>query len=333
MTTINYDLMKTYAPSGTHMGGALATGSGFLSGANNASFQGVQSSDFMFESFMPSADTNAFNVNGISVAAGASQYLPLSNYGFVNTVSIPYLQKVQINNTYAIKLDYPRSFQIQCNQPFTVMISGFDRYEQKTNMQGIVTTPVSGVYTYQMVRCLSYLTAIYVTNNGGSAANFTVNMNQTIEMPFWNVSTDNTTGAVTSDAEGALAPLLDIKYFRATAQRSLYYWSVGNTSTSGPVFNTTALGIQGINAPIPNTSPSIFNPLTLTTGTPRVWLLLAAPFTTFFPFDQQGMLTTYYNASNLFINSQPTYDYNFTELSSIIGPKNYFDSNWSGWQG
>ena len=325
----NFGLMKNYEPAGTHMGSALATGNYFLSGANNASYQGVQSSDFMFESFMPTTDTNAFNLEAISVDAGASQYLPLSDFEFTTSATSPYLTQVQMDNTLAVKLDYPRSFSIFCDQPFTVMISGYDRFEQKTNMQGVVTTDVGGVYTYQMVRCLAYLTSIYVTNNGGAATNFSVTMNQTIEMPFWNISP--VTG-VSTDPGVALSQLVDIKYFTGAEQRSLYYYLSGSSATSGAGLHP-ALGVQGIESPTLNTTPTIVNPLTLTTGTPRVWLLLQAPYDTFFPFNQLAVLTTYFCATALFANSKPTYNYNFDELSSIIGPKNYFDSNWSGWQG
>lgn len=327
------DWAKAYAPSGTHMGSALATGSGFLSGANNASYQGVQSSDFGFESFMPTADINAFNMSAISVPAGTARFLPLSNYEYITPpLNTAYMTMVEVGNQKAIKLDYPRSFAISCNQPFQVIISGYDRFMQKCNMIGSVVTPVSGVYTYQMVRCLLYVTSIYVQNNGASPTNFSVNMNQTIEMPFWNIST---AAGVSSSYNAALYPLIDIKYSRignsTFEHRSIYYFASGSSATTGAALGANL--VQGIATPVLNNGVTIPNPLTAFAGTPRVWLLLAAPFTTYFPFDQMAMVTTYFNNSTLFTNSKPTYDYNFNEKTSYTGPPNFFDNSWAGWQG
>lgn len=324
---IDYNLMKQYAPSGTHMGSALATGSGHLSGVNNASYQGVQSSDYMFESFMPTEDNNAFNIAAQpSLAGGASKFLSLNNVSFVTTAPNPYLIKVNIDQTQAVKLDYPRSFEITSTQAFTVIVSGYDRYLQKCCMRG-TSSLISGTQRYQMVRCLAYVTSIYVTNTTGTAATYQVNMNKTFECPFWSLPT-----STTASQYSAVYQLLDLRAFTATEQRSLMWTQTQNSPMGfGTVFATNSIPNITTNSP----GQPMTQPLTLTTGTPRTFFAIASTSSiySYFPFDQATMYTMYFAATSLFTNSEPTWQYNFDEKISLIGPTNYFDSNWSGWQG
>lgn len=327
----SYDLLKKYSNNGTHFSSGFYTGDKHLPGANFASSMGIPSSTLLPYSFCPTYDPDAWSVGAYpNLDPGQTQFIKLNNItqpvGYA-----PYLQKVMIADSYAIRMDYPRVITILSSQPFNASISGYDVHMQKVNMTG-TSTPGSGTNTWVAPRAVAYTSSISVTNTSSTESGFNIVLDKWIEIPYFCFNGNNTGGNLLG---GCTSQIVDFRICRRDTTGSMDY-SLNSFFASGLAkINVNSFSLP----PIPvATSGQIQTPLTLSSGTPR--LLMNFNFATsqptlsnYFKFDQKEFYTMYFSNLGIFEGMNPAYGYNFTEKESVLGYKNYADSNWTDWKG